>query len=73
MNNTDRQLRNLNDVLTEKELLDLLGTTRNALDRLRRDCKLPFCQISRTNRVYLVRDVLDFIERHRVVLNSAGD
>jgi len=40
------------------------------LDRLRREKKFPFCKISNTQRVYLVRDVLEFIESKRIVLDQ---
>ena len=60
----------LHDILTEKELLDLLGIKKSALNDLRYRHKLPFCKISNTNRIYLVKDVLDFIASKRVVLNK---
>ena len=70
MNNENRPLKSVNDFLTEKELLELLGIKRSALDDLRYRHKFPFCKISNTNRIYLVKDVLDFIESKRVVLNK---
>jgi hypothetical protein len=60
----------LHDILTEKELLDLLGIKKSALNDLRYRHKLPFCKISNTNRIYLVKDILDFIASKRVVLNK---
>ena len=53
-----------------KELLELLGIKKSALDALRQNQQLPFCKISNTNRIYLVRDVLDFIAERRTVLNK---
>ena len=64
------QLKGIEKILTEKELIELLGIKRNALDDLRHKKHLPFCRISNTNRIYLVKDVIDFIESRRMVLNK---
>jgi len=69
VNNENQKPRSVDDILTEQELLDLLGIRKSALDRLRHEQQLPFCKITNTNRVYLVRDVLEFIENRRTVLN----
>jgi len=63
------QLKGIEKILTEKELLELLGIKRSALDDLRHKKQLPFCRISNTNRIYLVKDVIEFIESKRMVLN----
>ena len=63
------QLKGIEKILTEKELLELLGIKRSALDDLRYKKQLPFCKISNTNRIYLVKDVIEFIESQRIVLN----
>jgi hypothetical protein len=60
----------LADILTEQELLDLLGIKKTALDDLRYKQGLPFCRLTSTVRIYLVRDVLDFITGKRTVLNK---
>ena len=64
------QLKGIEKILTEKELLELLGIKRSALDDLRHKKQLPFCKISNTNRIYLVKDVIEFIESRRMVLNK---
>ncbi len=64
------QLKGIEKILTEKELLELLGIKRSALDDLRHKKQLPFCRISNTNRIYLVKDVIEFIESRRMVLNK---
>ena len=64
------QLNPLNEILTEKELLDLLGIKKDFLSRLRREKKFPFCKVSETQRVYLARDVVDYIRSKRMVMNS---
>jgi hypothetical protein len=62
--------KNVDDILTEKELIELLGIKKSALDDLRYRHKLPFCKVSNTNRIYLVKDVLEFIASKRMVLNK---
>jgi predicted DNA-binding transcriptional regulator AlpA len=64
------QLKGIEKILTEKELIELLGIKRSALDDMRHKKQLPFCKISNTNRIYLVKDVIDFIESRRIVLNK---
>ena len=64
------QLKGIEKILTEKELIELLGIKRSGLDDLRYKKQLPFCKISNTNRIYLVQDVIEFIESRRIVLNK---
>ena len=63
------QTNPLNEILTERELLDLLGMKKGTLDRLRREKQFPFCKISLTQRVYLARDIVDYVRSRRMVLN----
>ena len=70
MNNENQDLKSVDDILTEKELLDLLGIKKSALDDLRYRHQLPFCKVSNTARIYLVKDVLEFIASKRTVLNK---
>ena len=70
MNNASQFPKNVDDILTEKELIELLGIKKSALDDLRYRHKLPFCKVSNTNRIYLVKDVLEFIASKRMVLNK---
>ena len=73
MHNENQTLKSVDDILTEKELTELLGIKRIALDDLRYRHRLPFCKISNTNRIYLVKDVLDFIESKRLILNKGSE
>ena len=66
-------LKNMNDIITEQELLNLIGLSRGGLDDLRHKHQLPFCRITSRNRVYLVKDVLNFIASRRVILNEGSD
>lgn len=63
------QINPLNEILTEKELLDLLGIKKDFLSRLRREKQFPFCKISETQRVYLARDVVDYIKSKRMIID----
>ena len=60
----------LDAILTEKELLDLLGIKKTALDSLRRNSQLPFCSVTSQSRIYFVTDVLKWLETHRKILNK---
>jgi hypothetical protein len=64
------QANPLNEILTEKELLDLLGMKKSALNELRYKHHFPFCRVSNTNRIYLTADVVDFIKSKRIVINK---
>ena len=69
MSNNDQELKSMQDILTEREVIDLFGIKKVMLDRLRREQKLPFCKISNTTRIYLVRDILNFVESKRIIMN----
>jgi len=63
-------LKSMEDILTEKEVCDLLQIKKAGLDRLRREQKLPFCNLTRLNRVYVVADILEFIVSRRIILDK---
>ena len=63
------QINPLEEILTEKELIDLLGIKKQFLDRLRREKKFPFCKVSTTKRIYLAKDVVDYIKGKRMILD----
>jgi hypothetical protein len=73
MCNESPNLKNVDDILTEQELIDLLGLKKSALSELRYKHQLPFCKITNTNRIYLVPDILYFIQSKRMVLNRGSD
>ena len=70
---SSENLKNINDIIPEQELLNLTGLSRGGLDDLRHKHQLPFCKITSRTRVYLVKDVLNFIASRRVVLNEGSD
>jgi DNA-binding transcriptional MerR regulator len=59
------QLEDMKDILTEAEVLEILGVNKSTLTGYRQQ-GLPFCRLSRTHRIYLVKDVLDFIVDKRM-------
>ena len=73
MDKENPNIKSVGDILTEQELLNLLGIKKSALNELRYKQRLPFCNVSNTNRTYLVQDVLDFISSKRIVLNKDSD
>jgi len=62
----------LDEVLTEKEVMEFLGLKRSLIDRLRQTGGLPFCKVNKTTRYYLASDILDYITSKRIVVNSDG-
>jgi hypothetical protein len=73
VDNENQYPKSIDDILTEKELLELLGIKKSALDDLRYRHQLPFCKVSSTNRIYLVKDVLEFIANRRIILNKKAE
>ena len=73
MSSENLNLKSVDDILTETELLNLLGIKKSALNELRYKQRLPFCKVSNTNRIYLVKDVLNFIASKRMILNKDSD
>jgi len=61
----------LQNVLTEKDLLDLLGMTKEQVADLRNRKGLPFIKVSQRNRLYFDNDIIQFFKTQRMVLNRA--
>ena len=61
----------LQNVLTEKEVTELLGLSKNQLSVLRTNGQLPFLKVNRNCRLYLESDLVDWLKGKRVVLNQA--
>ena len=59
----------LNEFLTEKEVIDLLGLSKTQIDGLRYK-GLPFCRLTQTSRMYLVADIVEFIKSKKMVLRG---
>ena len=58
--------KGLQDLITEDDLQELLGISRQALGRLRNEEGLPFLRVNQNNRVYLVDDVMEWLVSRRV-------
>jgi hypothetical protein len=53
-------------------VLELFGIKKSALDSLRLNSELPFCQVTRYQRVYFVDDLLKWLRGRRKVLNEGA-
>ncbi len=53
------------EVLTENQLLKVLGIPRASLDRLRNEKGFPYVRVTQRGRVYLVPDVLEWLVANR--------
>ena len=60
----------LKNVLTEKDLMDLLDMNKEQIARLRVK-GLPFVKLSDRHRCYFEADIVKFFQGNRVVLNAA--
>ena len=54
------------EILSEEELLRILGVSKATLDKLRNKKDFPYVSLTRTNRVYLAEDVHFWLERNRI-------
>ena len=68
MSNETPRVENL---ITESDLCELFGCKKNQLARLRNEARLPFLKITRTNRLYLESDVMEWLLANRKVLNAS--
>lgn len=59
------QAADMNDIITEKELLQMTGVSKSTLDGLRYSGHLPYTKMSKTSRLYFVADVLDLLKKNR--------
>ncbi len=50
-------------VLSEADLLELLGIDKGTLDDLRREKSFPVVRLTTRTRVYLAKDVLGWLEQ----------
>jgi hypothetical protein len=56
----------LQEIITEKELMELLDVEEGTMYQLRLK-GLPFTRLNRTKRVYLVKEVLIWIENNKTI------
>jgi len=62
----------LQNILTEAEVLKILGLNKLQLGILRTSQKLPFLKVNRNCRLYLERDLVEWLKAQRTVTNSAS-
>ena len=60
----------LKNILTEIELMELLGLKKSQMAALRLEKRLPFLRISKTSRLYLESDVFNWLKKQSTVLNE---
>jgi predicted DNA-binding transcriptional regulator AlpA len=53
-------------LISESDLLRILGLKKLELDRLRRDKGLPYVKFSQRSRAYFLSDVLEWARKNRV-------
>ena len=51
-------------IILEKELLELLGISKAALYRLRKEKGLPYVSLTRTERVYPVEKFMEWVNQN---------
>ena len=68
---SETQGETLRNVLTERELCELLGMNKEQVGVLRRAKGLPFIKLTDRARLYFEADLVDFFRRNRVILNRA--
>ena len=66
----DNQEATLKNVLTEKDLLDLLGLTKGQVSDLRLKKGLPFIKVNQNSRLYFEDDIIEFFYKSRVILDK---
>ena len=59
----------LQNVVTEQELLKLTGLKKSQLAVYRNTKRLPFLKVNQRCRLYLERDVVDWLKSFRLVIN----
>ena len=65
------EIQRVENLITESDLCELFGCKKNQLARLRNEAQLPFLKITRTSRLYLESDVIDWLLANRKVLNAS--
>ena len=65
----DENCETLQNILTEKEVAELLGLSKNQLSALINEKRLPFLKVNRNCRLYLEGDLVDWLKGRKVVLN----
>ena len=60
-------------LISETDLLKILGLRKPELDKLRREKGLPFIRFSSKSRAYFLTDLIDWSRKNRTVNGTASD
>ncbi len=66
---SEERQETLQNVVTEEELLKLTGLRKSQLADCRNKKRLPFLKINQRCRLYLERDLVDWLKTFRMVIN----
>lgn len=59
----------LKNLITEEELMELFGISKNVLYGLRTKYRLPYYHISKGSRIYSETDIMSWLNERKRVLN----
>ena len=65
------QIPKVENLMSEPDVCELFNCTRDQLNRLRSEERLPFLRVTRTNRLYLESDLIEWVLERRTVLNAS--
>jgi hypothetical protein len=60
----------LQNIVTEEEVLKLTGLKKSQLAECRNKKRLPFLKVNQRCRLYLERDLVDWLKKFRMILNA---
>jgi len=60
----------IENLITESDLCELLGCSKNELSRLRQQEGLPYLRVNRKRRLYLESDIMEWLISRRVPRSS---
>ena len=61
----------LPELITEEELGQILGLSKEQIGSLRRSKQMPFVKLTSRRRVYLENDLMQWFKENRMTLNKA--
>ena len=69
MENRSTPEETLQNLVPEKELMEILGVSRGSLDRLRHEKQLPFIRANRKSRLYPESSLMNWVRDQEIVLD----
>jgi len=52
------------EIIAEKDLIKVLGISKNVLDHLRRKRRFPYISLTKFDRVYYENDVVEWLKKN---------